>query len=301
MIRKILVSAALIAACGGGASAQDLSGTLAKVQETGQLVLGHRDSSLPFSYYDDQQNVVGYAIDICRHVADAVQAHLGLDELDVQLVPVTPSTRIPLLTNGTIDLECGSTTNNTERQTQVGFAITHYVVSPRFVSKAANGLETLDDLRGQTIVSTAGTTPLQLITELNVEQDLGINIISANDHAEAFLMVETDRAVAFFMDDILLYSLAANSRTPGEYVISEEAYGVEPYGIMVRKDDPEFKAVVDGAIADLYASDDFQALYEKWFLEPIPPQGVNLNVPMSAALQNVVANPTDSPDPADYQ
>jgi glutamate/aspartate transport system substrate-binding protein len=301
MIRKLIAATAVIAAVTAPAFSQDLTGTLAKVQETGQLVIGHRDSSLPFSYYDDQQNVVGYAMDICYEIADAVQAHLGMDELDVQLVPVTPSTRIPLLTNGTIDLECGSTSNTADRQTQVGFAITHYVVSPRFVSKISSGLETLEDLRGQTIVSTAGTTPLQLITELNVEQDLGINIISANDHAEAFLMVETDRAAAFFMDDILLYSLAANSRNSSDYAISEEGYGVEPYGIMVRRDDPEFKAVADAAISELYASDEFPALYEKWFQQPIPPQGVTLNVPMSAALQGVVENPTDSADPADYQ
>jgi glutamate/aspartate transport system substrate-binding protein len=280
--------------------AQD-AGTLAKVKETGTLVIGHRESSVPFSYYDDQQRVVGYAMDLCNNVAEAVKANLELAELNVELVPVTPATRIPLLANGTIDLECGSTTNNIDRQTQVAFTITHFVVAPRFVSKVASDLDTLESLRGKTVVSTSGTTPHKLLTEMNAAQNLGINVVAANDHAEAFLMMETDRASAFFMDDILLYSLAANSRDPNSYVISEEGYGVEPYGIMMRRDDPEFKAVVDAAMTELYTSGGLTAVYDKWFLNPIPPRDVNLNVPMSAALQAVMASPTDSADPADYQ
>lgn len=300
-MKHITLTAVAVLMAASPVAAQELNGTLAKIQETGTIALGHRDSSLPFSYYDDQQQVVGYAMDLCYNIAEAVKTHLGMEELNIELVPETPATRIPLLANGTIDLECGSTTNNAERQTQVAFTTTHFVVGPRFVSKTASNLLTLEDLKGKTIASTAGTTPLQLITTLNAEQDLGINILSAKDHAEAFLMVETDRAVAFFMDDILLYSLAANSKDPSIYQISEEAYGVEPYGIMLRRDDPDFKAVVDAAMNELYTSGGIQAIYDKWFLEPIPPRGVNLNVPMSAAFANVVANPTDSADPADYQ
>lgn len=282
------------------ALAQD-AGTLAKVKETGTLVIGHRESSVPFSYYDDQQQVVGYAMDLCYNVAEAVKAKLELPDLNIELTPVTPATRIPLLANGTIDLECGSTTNNVERQTQVAFTITHFVVAPRFVSKASNGLDSLESLRGKTVVSTSGTTPHKLLTEMNAAQNLGINVVAANDHAEAFLMMETDRASAFFMDDILLYSLAANSRDPQSYVISEEGYGVEPYGIMLRRDDPEFKEVVDSAMTELYTSGGLTPVYEKWFLNPIPPRDVNLSVPMSAAMQAVMAEPTDSADPADYQ
>ncbi|CDP52469.1 amino acid ABC transporter substrate-binding protein [Paradevosia shaoguanensis] len=301
MLKKVIAVSAATLMIAAPAAAQDLTGTLAKIKETGTIALGHRDSSLPFSYYDDKQQVVGYAIDLCLNIADAVKKHLGMDELKIEMVPETPATRIPLLANGTIDLECGSTTNNEERQTQVGFTMTHYVVSPRYVSKAVNNLKTLEDLKGKTIVSTAGTTPLKLITELNAEQNLGINILSAKDHAEAFLMVETDRAVAFFMDDILLYSLAANSKDPSAYVITEEAYGIEPYGIMLRRDDPDFKAVVDAAMTEYYTSGAIKATYDKWFLQPIPPRDVNLNVPMSAAFAAVVAKPTDSPNPDDYR
>lgn len=281
--------------------AQELTGTLAKIKETGTIALGHRDSSVPFSYYDDQQQVVGYAIDLCYNIAEKVKEHLGMDELKIELVPETPATRIPLLANNTIDLECGSTTNNAERQTQVAFTMTHFVVGPRFVSKNESGLNSLEDLAGRTIVSTSGTTPHKLITEINAERNLGINILAAKDHAEAFLMVETDRAEAFFMDDILLYSLAASSKDPSIYKISDEAYGVEPYGIMLRRDDPDFKAVVDAAMVEYYTSGALEETYNKWFLNPIPPRGVNLQVPMSQAFANVVANPTDSADPADYQ
>jgi glutamate/aspartate transport system substrate-binding protein len=301
MLSRILALSTVAIMAASPVAAQDLTGTLAKVKETGTIVLGHRESSLPFSYIDDNQQVVGYAMDLCNHIAEAVKTNLGLETINVELVPETPATRIPLLANGTIDLECGSTTNNLERQEQVSFTITHFVVAARFVSKAENNLLSLDDLKGKTIVSTAGTTPLKQITELNVERNLGLNILSAKDHAEAFLMVETDRAAAFVMDDILLYSLAASSKDPSIYQISEEGLSVEPYGIMMRRDDPAFKAVVDAAMTEFYTSGAIEDLYKKWFLEPIPPRGVNLNVPMSAAFANVAAHPTDSGVADDYK
>jgi len=218
----------------------------------------------------------------------------------VKLNPVTSATRIPLMANGTIDLECGSTTNNLERQKQVSFTITHFVTANRFVSKAAGKLKTVDDLKGKTIVSTAGTTNIKQITEINGQKNLGMNILTAKDHAEAFLMVETDRAAAFVMDDILLYSLVATSKAPKDYVISADALSVEPYGIMLRREDPAFKKVVDAAMVATYKSGAINQIYDKWFLKPIPPKGVNLNVPMSASFKKVVANPTDSGDPAAY-
>ena len=286
-----------VAVC-GPASAQD---TLKKIKDTGTITLGHRDTSIPFSYYDDKQQAVGYALDICYRVVDAIKAELKMPKIDIKLNPVTSSTRIPLMANGTIDLECGSTTNNLERQKQVWFATTHFVTANRFVSKKDANLKTVDDLKGKTVVSTSGTTNIKNATEINVEKKLGMNIITAQGHAEAFLAVETGRAVAFFMDDILLYSLVANSKNPSEWVISADALTVEPYGIMLRKDDVAFKKVVNGAINALYKSGEINKIYDKWFLQPTPPKGINLNVPMGASFKKVVANPTDSGDPKDYQ
>jgi glutamate/aspartate transport system substrate-binding protein len=284
----------------GPAPAQELTGTLKKIKETGTITLGHRESSIPFSYFDDRQQVVGYAMDLCYRIVEAVKRELKLPKLDVKLNPVTSATRIPLMANGTIDLECGSTTNNLERQKQVAFTITHFVTANRFVSKRKANLKTVDDLKGKTVVSTSGTTNIKQITEINAEKKLGMNILAAKDHAEAFLMVETDRAAAFVMDDILLYSFVANSKSPKDYVISATALSVEPYGIMLRRDDPAFKKVVDAAMIQTYKSGAIHGIYEKWFLKPIPPKGINLNVPMSAAFKKVVAKPTDSGDPADY-
>ena len=193
-----------------------------------------------------------------------------------------------------------STTNIAERQKQVSFTITHFVTANRFVSKKAANLKTVDDLRNKTIVSTSGTTNIKQITEIGAQKNLGLNILAAKDHAEAFLMVETDRAAAFVMDDILLFSLVATSKSPPDYVISADALSVEPYGIMLRREDPDFKKVVDGAMVSIYKSGEINAIYEKWFLKPIPPRGINLNVPMSPAFKKVVASPTDSGDPAVY-
>jgi glutamate/aspartate transport system substrate-binding protein len=282
------------------ATAQELTGTLKKIKDSGAITLGHRESSVPFSYYDDRQQVVGYAMDLCNRIVDAVKKELKVDKLELRLNPVTSATRIPLMANGTIDLECGSTTNNLERQRQVSFTITHFVTANRFVSKKAANLKTIDDLKGKTIVSTSGTTNIKQVTEINGQRNLGMNILAAKDHAEAFLMVETDRAAAFVMDDILLYSLMAGSKAPADYTISPDALSVEPYGIMLRRDDPAFKKVVDGAMTTIYKGGDINAIYDKWFAKPIPPKGINLNVPMSAAFKKVVANPTDSGDPAAY-
>ena len=281
--------------------AAELTGTLKKIKDTGTIVLGHRDSSIPFSYYDDKQQVVGYAVDLCLKIVDAVKAELKLPRLEVKLNPVTSATRIPLMANGTIDLECGSTTNNLERQKQIAYTITHFVTANRFVSKKSSNLKSLNDLKGKTVVSTSGTTNIKQANEFNATKGLGMNIIAAKDHAESFLTVETGRAVAFFMDDILLYSLVANSKNPSEWVISNEALSVEPYGIMLRKDDPAFKKVVDDAMRNIYKSGAINAIYEKWFLKPVPPKGINLNVPMSAVFKKVIANPTDSGKPEDYQ
>ncbi|HZW13493.1 MAG TPA: transporter substrate-binding domain-containing protein [Noviherbaspirillum sp.] len=294
----VLIGAGLIAV--GAAHAQE-SGTLKKIKDSGTITLGVRDSSIPFSYLDDKQSYQGYSIDLCMKAVRAVQKHLGMTQLNVKMNPVTSATRIPLMANGTIDLECGSTTNNIERQKQVAFAPTTFVVGTRFLAKKSSNINSINDLKGKTVVSTAGTTSMKLITALNGEKNLGMNLLSAKDHAESFLMVETGRAVAFLMDDILLASLAANSKNPGDYSITKDIMEVEPYGIMMRREDPAFKKIVDQAIIDVFKSGEINKIYAKWFQSPIPPKGVNLNWPMSEQLKKVIANPTDSGDPAVYK
>ena len=295
---QILCALAAIVAV-GSASAQE--GTLKKIKDSGAITIGHRDASVPFSYYDDKQQPIGYAMDLCMRIVDAVKAELKMPALKVNYQLVTSANRIPLMANGTIDLECGSTTNNVARQEQVWFTITHFVTANRWVYKKSANVGKLADLKGKTIVSTAGTTNIKGMTEINTAKNLGMNIISANGHPEAFQMVETGRAVAFAMDDILLASLVASSRSPGDYAISAEATSVEPYGIMLRKDDKAFKAVVDKAMTETYKSGAINAIYSKWFEKPVPPKNINLNLPMGAALKKVVAKPTDSGDPKVYE
>lgn len=300
MMKRIalgLFAAALAASF--GASAQD--GTLKKVKDSGAITIGHRDASVPLSYYDDKQQPIGYAMDLCMKIVDAVKAELKMPALKVNYQLVTSANRIPLMANGTIDLECGSTTNNIARQKEVSFTMTHFVTANRWVAKKSAGIKTLNDLKGKTIVSTAGTTNIKQITEINAAQNLGMNIISANGHPEAFQMVETGRAVAFVMDDIILAGLAAQSRTPTDYEISAVGLSVEPYGIMLRKDDKAFKAVADKAMSDVYKSGQINAIWEKWFEKPIPPKGINMHLPMTSAFKKVVAKPTDSGDPKDYE
>jgi glutamate/aspartate transport system substrate-binding protein len=274
-------------------------GTLDKIKKTGTITVGHRDASIPFSYYDDKQQVIGYSMDICAVIVDAVKKQVPNVKVNYQLV--TSANRIPLMANGTIDMECGSTTNNVERQQQVSFTNTHFIPANRWVAKKSSNIKTLNDLKGKTIVSTAGTSNLKLITQINADKNLGMNIISANGHPEAFQMVETGRAVAFVMDDILLYSLAAQSRNPNDYELSKEFLSLEPYGIMIRKDDPAFQKLADDATSQLFKSGKINAIYEKWFQKPIPPKNINLNVPMSDQLKRTFANPTHTGDPKAYE
>jgi glutamate/aspartate transport system substrate-binding protein len=303
MKRLRMIGLAVAAAfCAGQANAEELTGTLKKIKETGTITIGYRDSSIPFSYLDDNQKPIGFAIDICYKIVEAVKQELKLDKLAVELNPVTSSTRIPLLANGTIDLECGSTTNNAERLKQVAFTNTHFLTATRFVSKKSSKLNSIDDLKGKSVASTSGTTNIKQLTEANATRNLGINIIPAKEHAESFLMVETDRAVAAVLDDILLASFVAGSKDPDAYVISTDAFSKpEPYGIMLRKDDPDFKKVADAATATLYQSAEGQKLYDKWLMQKIPPKGLNLNTPIGAELKHEFAKPSDSPDPDSYK
>jgi glutamate/aspartate transport system substrate-binding protein len=299
-ISKMLLAFTACALCVAPAIAQD--GTLKKIKDNGFITIGHRDASIPFSYYDDKQQPIGFAMDLCAKIVDAVKANLKMPNLQVKYQLVTSANRIPLIANGTVDLECGSTTNNIERQKQVGFTITHFLTANRYVTKKSAGIKSVDDLKGKTIVSTSGTTNIKQATELNTAKNMGMNIIPANGHPEAFQMVETGRAVAFVMDDILLYTLVAQASNPSDYVISSDALSLpEPYGIMMHKDDAAFKKVADDAMTAVYKSGEINKIYAKWFTSPVPPKGINYNVPMSAQFKNLIANPTSSGDPTVYK
>ena len=303
-MRKDLFAALTLATLLSGsapADAEELTGTLAKVKELGYITIGHREASVPFSYVDDKRQPVGFAMDICAKIVEAVKRELKLDKLEVQYQLVTSPSRIPLLANGTIDLECGNTTNNAERQQQVWYTNTHFLTASRFVSKVESKIGSISDLKGKTVVAPAGSTNIKQALEFNSRLNLGMTIVPAQDQGEAFLMVETGRAVAFVQDDIVLAGLIAISKDPKAYVISQDAFSrPEPYGIMLRKDDVAFKAVADAATSALYRSPEGAALYDKWFTQAIPPKGINLNIPMSPAMKRAFEKPTDSPDPSTY-
>jgi glutamate/aspartate transport system substrate-binding protein len=277
----------------GAAIAQD-GGTLKKIRDTGVIKIGHRDASIPFSYLDEKQQPIGYGVDICLKIADAIKANLKMPNLKIEFVPVTSQTRIPILTGGNIDIECGSTTNSVERQKQVSFAPTYFVTGTKIVVKKDSGIKGYNDLKGKTVVFTQGTTNERAMKAYNDEKKLGINFIPSKDHAESFLAVETGRAVAFPMDDILLYSLVASAKTPGDYVVIGEFLSDDPYAIMLRKDDAEFKKLVDATVANLYKSGEINKLYSKWFQSKIPPKGINLGFPMSDGLKEAIKNPNDT-------
>ena len=290
---RIALSAVLCAMLAAPAAAQQLTGTLKKIKETGSITIGYRESSIPFSYLDDKQQPIGYAMDLCMKIVGAVKADLKMPGLKVQLQPVTSSNRIPLMQNGTIDLECGSTTNSVERQKQVSFGPTYFVINVTAAVKKSSGIHTLADLNGKTISTTSGTTSVPLLKKYQKTQNVEVKEIYGKDHAESFLLVADDRAAAFVMDDILLAGQIANSRNPSEYRIIPESLRQEPYSMMLRKDDPEFKALVDRTIGAVMKSGEIEKIYAKWFTHPIPPKGVNLNFPMTPAIRDAFKNPND--------
>ncbi|MFC0134750.1 transporter substrate-binding domain-containing protein [Massilia eurypsychrophila] len=297
---RALFAAVLLCVSASLAQAQAPGGTLDKIKKAGVVTLGVRDGSVPFSYLDDKQQYIGYSVDLCMQVVAALRRELGMPNLKVAMNPVTSANRIPLMANGTIDLECGSTTNNLERQQHVAFAPTMFVIGSRLLSKKTSNIKTLADMKGKTLVATAGTSTLKQMTILNKEQKLGMTILVGKDHPESFLIMDTGRAVAEANDDILLAAQVASSKNPALYDISKTPLSVEPYGIMMRKGDPAFKKVVDAAIAGVYKSGQIDAIYNKWFMAPIPPRQINLNFPMPPQLKAVFAQPTDSGDPAVY-
>jgi len=275
------------------AGAQELTGTLKKVKDTGTITIGYRESSIPFSYLDDKQQPIGYAMELCGKIVDAVKAELKLPNLKVNLQPVTSGNRIPQLQSGNIDLECGSTTNSVERQKQVSFGPTYFVINVTAAVKKSSGMKSLADLNGKTISTTSGTTSVPLLKQYEKTKSVNVKEVYGKDHAESFLLLAQDRVSAFVMDDILLAGQIANSANPGEYTIIPESLRQEPYSMMLRKDDPQFKALVDKAIGAVMKSGDIHKIYAKWFTSPIPPKNVNLNFAETPAIKAAFANPND--------
>lgn len=276
--------------------------TLTRLRQTGVIVLGYRPASPPFSYLDGQLKPVGYSIELCERVIAAVRVKLKLPDLEVQKLAVGSATRLPLITNGTLDLECGITTHTAERARSQAFSITTFVAETRLLTRG-DKVQGLADLRGRPVASTIGTTSIQHLHKVNEQQGLGIRILAGLDDPEAFQLLRSGRAAAYLMDDVLLRSLLAQ-QSPQEqqdYALSDKALTVEPYALGMNRDDPAFKALVDEVLVGLYRSGEIQAIYKRWFESPLPASGINLKLPMSAAFKRVIAQPTDSPDPERYR
>ena len=288
-----LAGAGLLGSVAISANAQELTGTLKKIKETGTITIGHRESSIPFSYLDDKQQPVGYAMELCGKVVDAVKAELKMPNLKVAYQPVTSANRIPLLQNGTIDLECGSTTNSVERQKQVAFGPTYFVVNISAAVKKDSGIKTFADLNGKTVASTSGTTSIPLLRGYEKAKGIDFKELQAKDHAESMQLVASDRAQAFIMDDILLAGQIANQQNPGQYMILPESLRTEPYSMMLRREDPQFKALVDRAVTAVYKSGEIDKIYAKWFTSAIPPRNINMNFPQTPAIKEAFKSPND--------
>jgi len=278
----------------GAAQAQEVN-TLRKIAETGTINLGHRESSVPFSYYDQRKQVVGYSHELMLRVLDTIKAELKLPALTIKLIPVTTQNRIPLVRNGTVDLECGSTTHNAERARQVGFSTTFFIAGTRLMTRRGSGIRDFPDLTGKTVVVTAGTTSERLLRTYTERNGLRITTLPARDHGESFQALESGRADAFMMDDALLYGGRAKAERPDDWVVVGTPMSTEAYACMMRKGDPAFKAVIDRGLTELMRSGEALKIYSRWFQSPIPPKGLNLNWPPSPALLQLYKLPNDQP------
>ena len=289
----LAVSILLIMGIGSSALAEELTGTLKKIDESGVIIMGHRESSIPFSYYAQGKTAIGHGQDYSELIVEAIKKKLNKTDLTIKYVPVTSQNRIPLLQNETYDFECGSTTNNTERQKQVSFSNTFFIVGTRLLVAKDSGIKDFADLKGKSVAVTSGTTSEKLINILNDSQKLEVRIISTKDHGDSFRTVESGRAVAFMIDDVLLAGERAKAKDPEAWVIIGTPQSYEAYGCMMRKDDAQFKALVDATIAEAQLSGAAKASYDKWFLNPIPPRGMNMNFSLSDEMKALYAAPND--------
>lgn len=291
-MKKSTLALLTLALVAGSAAAQE---TLKKAADANKITLAYREASVPFSYLAGPGKPVGMMVEVSEAIAAEVRKVTNKPTMEIAWQAVTSQNRIPLLTNGTIDLECGSTTNNSARGQQVQFAINHFYTGTRLLTKKSSGIKNYADLKGKTVATTAGTTNFQVLRRYNQERNLDMNIVTGKDHDDSKLLVESGRAVAFGMDDILLFGLMANDKNPAEWEVVGESLQVEPYACMLRKDDPQFKALVDRVIGNMMKSGDFEKLYAKWFTSPIPPKGQNLNLPMAPELKQNLKDLSDKP------
>lgn len=284
---------AMLAFCAAGAIAQTQSETLKRIKETGTFTIGYRESSVPFSFLDGQQKPVGFSIDLCQAIADKIKQQLGMSQLNIKQVPVNSSNRIPLVVNGTIDIECGGTANNLARQKQVNFSVATFAGQPRWLVRTNSGLNQEADLKGKTVVVTQGSNAVGFLRKVNDEQKLGLQVIQAKDHSESMLTLASGRAVGFLEDDILLSGERANARDPSAFTFLPGGYEVSYYGLMMHKGDAGFKALVDGVLVAMMKDGSFERGYKKWFESPIPPRNVNLSFPISDKLRARIESPSD--------
>lgn len=272
--------------------AAEAGDTLGKIRQSGTITIGYRESP-PFSYTNDQKQIVGYSIDVCLKMAEAVKRELKLATLNVAYIPVDSATRFPAIIEDKADLECGSTTNNAERRTRVAFAIPHFFSSVRMLVKADMGIRNWPDLKNRTIAITKSTTTIDLLNERNSIRSLNIKVVEGKDDLDSFTMVEQGKADAFPMDDVLLYSLKASSKNPAAFAVIGDALSIEPYSIMLRKDDAPFKKVVDNEVLRLIDSREIYKIYNNWFMSPTGPKGTSMNMPMGYLLRDSFKFPSD--------
>lgn len=286
-------SASVLCLLGMGPALSHAADTLAHIRQTQTITIAHREASFPFSYLSENKKPIGYAVDICLKIAEAVKKELKLPQLRIDYLLVNPSTRTAAIIDGKADIECGSTTNNAERRRQVAFTIPHFFATARMLVRTDSNIKNWTDLKNKKVVTTRGTTSVKLLGDRDKVRALGLRLIEANDHDAAFGMVESFEADAFPMDDVLLYGLRANARNPEKFAIVGDGLSTEPYAMMVRKDDPAFKALADKEIARMMGDGEFIKLYDKWFRSPVPPKGANLNMPMGFLLRDTLNFPSD--------
>lgn len=293
MFKKWIVAAAVTCLGCTASLTAFASGTLDQIKSSKQLTIGYRESSVPFSFLDKNQKPVGFSMDLCSQIVDHLKKSLGVPDLNVKYLPVTSANRIPLIQNGTVTIECGGTANSLDRQKQVGFSVATFVSHTKWLTKKGSGINSAQDLKGKTVVVTQGSNAVQFVKQISDKDGLGLSIVQAHDHAESMLMLQSGRAAAFMEDDILLAAKKAEASNPDQYAFLPDSYNTLYYGLMVLKDAPELKALVDKTLSDMMASGEFVQIYKKWFESPIPPNNVNLNFPISNDLKERIAHPSD--------
>lgn len=269
------------------------TGNLKKIQDTGVITIGYRESSVPFSYLDGDSKPIGYTMDLCAHVVEGIRKELNLPELKVVKQPVTASNRIPLIVNGTVDLECGSTTNTADRQQQVAFSVTTFVATVKLMAKKKSDISSMSQLAGKNVALVSGTTAVPLVRAYEQEKGISFREVAAKEYAEGFLLLQSDRVAAIAGDDVLLAGLVAKSKNTTDYTFLSPTLQSQPYAIMLRKGDMELKSVVDKSLTALMRSGEIERMYHKWFFSPIPPSGMNMAFPMSSETKKALANPND--------